>query len=166
MRRLRAPLRLAVLLVPLLAGPFQPGIVRAQDLRTIDMVLRPAERLFHAMTARDYPAIWELLSSKSKATIVADVAREQARVAAGAISSEEIAREFAQGGEIARAYWTGYLEQFDPDTALTKSRWEIGEIGEKEAEIRITYRDAERPAVLKLYREEGKWKVGLAETFW
>lgn len=129
-------------------------------------MLRPAERLFHAMKARDYPAVWDLLSSKSKAKITADVARERARLNAGPIDSGEIARDFAEGGEISRAYWTSYLEQFDPDTALTKSRWEIGEIGDRQAEIRITYRDAERPAVLKLAREEGRWKVGLAETFW
>lgn len=130
------------------------------------MVLRPTERLFQAMKARDYPGIWDLLSSTSKAKITADVAREHARLKAGSIDNEEIARDFAEGGEIARAYWTGYLEQFDPDTALTRSRWEIGEIGDRQAEIRITYRDADRPAILKLTREEGRWKIGLAETFW
>lgn len=130
------------------------------------MVLRPTERLFHAMKARDYPGIWDLLTSKSKAKITADVAGEHTRLKAGPIDSGEIARDFAEGGEVARAYWTSYLEQFDPDTALTRSRWEIGEIGDREAEIRITYLDAERPAVLKLTREDGRWKVGLAETFW
>lgn len=117
------------------------------------------------MKARDYPAIWGLLSSKSREAIVSSVVKESGRIGEGPVDAAEIARDFAGGGAIARAYWEGYLREFDPETALRESRWEMGEITGDTAEIRITYKRSERPAVLRMFREGGIWKVGLTETF-
>jgi len=117
------------------------------------------------MRARDYPAIWGLLSAKSRETIVGDVVKESRRVGEGTVDDAGIMRDFAGGGSIARAYWEGYLREFDPEMALKESRWEMGEVGEDTAEIRITYKRSERPAVLRMVREGGIWKVGLIETF-
>lgn len=117
------------------------------------------------MRARDYPAIWALLSSKSRETIVGDVLKESGGTGVGISGEEQIAQDFAKGGAIARAYWEGYLREFDPDTALRESRWEMGEVGKDSAVIRITHKGSERPAVLRMVREEGIWKVGLIETF-
>ena len=34
------------------------------------------------------------------------------------------------------------------------------------AEVLITRLGADRPAVLRMFREGGGWKAGLVETFW
>jgi len=128
-------------------------------------ILHQAEGLFRDMRARDYPAIWALLSAKSRETIVHDVVKETTGTFQGRVDPEEIRRDFARGGAIARAYWEGYLEEFDPETALSESRWEMGEVGKDTAEIRITHKRSKHPAVLRMVREEGVWKVGLIETF-
>lgn len=117
------------------------------------------------MRARDYPAIWGLLSAKSQETIVGEVVKESGRTGEGAVDAGEIERDFGRGGAIARAYWEGYLREFDPETALSESRWEMGEVGEDSAEIRIIHKRSERPAVLRMVREGEIWKVGLIETF-
>ena len=142
--------------VPSSAGPPTPAF---------GPILHQAEGLFRNMKARDYPAIWGLLSAKSRETIVSDVVRESGRLVAGTVDTGEISKDFEQGGEIARAYWEGYLGEFDPDTALLVSRWEMGKIEGDLAEIRITYGRSERPAVLRMIREGELWKVGLIETF-
>lgn len=131
----------------------------------IGPILHQAEGLFRNMRARDYPAIWALLSAKSRETILRDVGKNIDEAGGGTIGAEELARDFARGGGIARGYWEGYLREFDPETALLDSRWEMGEVGEDSAEIRITYKRSERPAVLRMIREGGIWKVGLIETF-
>ena len=117
------------------------------------------------MRAHDYPAIWALLSSESRKTIVGDVVKGSGPDRAGKADAAEIERDFARGGAVARAYWGGYLLEFDPDTALVDSRWEMGEVRGDSAEIQITFKGSERPAVLKMIREGGVWKVGLIETF-
>jgi len=137
------------------------------------------------MKARDYPAIFAALSAKSRETIVAETAsafsaaakpapREKATSpdtpsAPAKISppdTEAVRRDFVAGGPIAREYWDAFLRRFDPDAALEHSRWEIGSVGKDRAEILLTYRGADHPATLKMFREDGDWKVGLVETFW
>ena len=117
------------------------------------------------MRTRDYPAIWALLSGKSRETIVNDVVREAERAQEGTVDPGDIERDFSHGGAISKAYWEAYLREFDPETALRESRWEMGEVGKEAAEIRITHRRSEQPAVLRMVLEEGVWKVGLVETF-
>jgi hypothetical protein len=39
-------------------------------------------------------------------------------------------------------------------------------VGKDRAEILLTHRGAEHPAVLKMFLETGGWKAGLVETFW
>ncbi len=131
----------------------------------IGPILHQAEGLFRDMRARDYPAIWALLSAKSRETIVFDVSKECDRTEAGKPDDQQIERDFERGGAIARAYWEGYLREFDPETVLSETRWEMGEVAEDSAEIRITRKGADRPAVLRMVREGGIWKVGLIETF-
>ncbi len=79
---------------------------------------------------------------------------------------EAVRADFVAGGPIARDYWDAFLLRFDPDVALEHSRWEIGSVGDDRAEILLTRHGADRPATLKMYREDGGWKVGLVETFW
>ena len=136
------------------------------DDPAVPAILAAAESLFQTMKARDYPATWVVLTAKSRETIVSETA-ESIRTARGKpVPKEEIRGDFAAGGPLCRNYWEGFLRRFNPDDALEKSRWEMGVVEKGRAEVLITYRSADRPAILRMFREEGGWKAGLVETFW
>ena len=156
-----------------------------EDHPAVPAILARAESLFQSMKARDYPAIFAALSAKSRETIVAETSSALAAaakrvspgkpIAAGPPHTPVIApppdpqavrADFVAGGPIARDYWDAFLLRFDPDAALEHSRWEIGSVGKDRAEILLTHHGADRPATLKMYREDGGWKAGLVETFW
>jgi hypothetical protein len=156
-----------------------------EDHPAVPAILASAESLFQSMKARDFPAIFAVLSAKSRKTIVAETASAIAAQTKRTSSPEPGAAEpssdaaknpapgldavrddFVEGGPIAREYWDAYLRRFNPDAALEHSRWEIGSVGKDRAEILLTHHGADRPAVLKMFREDGGWKAGLVETFW
>ena len=156
-----------------------------EDHPAVPAILDRAESLFQSMKSRDYPAIFAALSAKSRETIVAETSSAMAVAAAqappGKPSSadttpalpkdpapgpEAVRRDFVAGGPIARDYWDAFLRRFDPNLALEHSRWEIGSVEKDRAEILLTHHGADHPATLKMFREDGGWKVGLAETFW
>jgi hypothetical protein len=116
------------------------------------------------MKSRDYPAIFAALSAKSRETIVAETSSALAK--APSPGPGTVRSDFVAGGPIAREYWDAFLRRFDPDAALEHSRWTIGSVGKDRAEILLTHHGADRPATLKMFREDGGWKVGLVETFW
>jgi len=159
--------------------------VSPEEYPAVPEILDRAESLFRSMKARDYRAIFAALSAKSRETIVAETTSALAAAAKRAHPGEPTAAEtpsslprdpapgpeavrndFVEGGPIARDYWDAFLRRFDPDIALEHSRWEIGSVGKDRAEIHLTHRGAERPAVLKMFLEAGGWKTGLVETFW
>jgi len=132
--------------------------------RAWDKILVAAESLFKAMNERNYPAVWSLLTAESKDTIVKNVYK--ASVKSGvAYSKEQIRADFEIGGLIAKTYWNSYLVEFDPNTVLEQSQWDIGFVQNARAEIKIQYKKAEKPALLQMHREDNVWKVGLEETF-
>ena len=133
----------------------------AQTGADADSILQTAEICFKAMKQKDYAGIWNALSTKSRATIVGDVARR----AANTYSKEQIETDFSIGGLIAKSYWNEYLFYFDPDTVLEQSTWELGPIRKQQAEVILQYKKAEQPARLKMFKEGSQWKVGLIETF-
>ena len=145
-----------------------------QDDPAVPAILARAESLFQSMKARDYPAIFAALSAKSRKTIVAETS--SALAAAGTPSHapanapppgpDAVHGDFVAGGPIARDYWDAFLRRFDPDAALEHSRWEIASVGKDRAEVHLTHQGADHPAKLKMFREDGGWKVGLVETFW
>jgi len=156
-----------------------------EDHPAVPAILDRAESLFQSMKVRDYPAIFATLSAKSRETIVLETtsalaaAGKQARpgestaVDAPTVPAkdpppgpEAVRSDFIAGGPIARDYWDAFLRRFDPDIALEHSRWEIGSVEKDRAEILLTYRGADHPATLKMFREDSGWKVGLVETFW
>ncbi len=65
----------------------------------------------------------------------------------------------------ATAYWGAYLNIFDPDSFLEHSKWDKVKANTKDAEIVLHHKKSEHPAILKLFKEDGAWKVGLEETF-
>ncbi len=116
------------------------------------------------MKGKDYPAIWKFLTIKSKSAIVKNVQKASAKVGVE-YSKKQISADFGIGGPLSKAYWDSYLAEFDPDMVLEHSRWEMGIIKNKKAAIIIHYEKSEKPALLKLNKEDGIWKVGLEETF-
>lgn len=130
----------------------------------INTILTQAESLFKAIKENNYIETWRLLTGKSRKSIVEDV-HKHIKKGGGSISEEVISADFASGGELAQAYWKGYITSFDPDLILTQSSWQPGKIKKDSAEIIIQYKKAENPAILLMFREEGIWKVGLEETF-
>ena len=152
----------------------------------VPAILDRAESLFQSMKVRDYPAIFAALSAKSRDTIVAETSTALLAAAGkqappgGPPSAdapiipakkfppgpEAVRSDFIAGGPIARDYWDAFLRRFEPDAALEHSRWEIGSVGKDRAEILLTYHGADHPATLRMFLEDGGWKVGLVETFW
>lgn len=167
-RRAAACVAALLLIATGVALPPRPSRAAGPD-PAIAAILAPAESLFKAMKARDDRSAWALLTAVSRRTIVDETLKALAASAADNAASrtrEQVAKDFAEGGPVARTYWTGFLRRFDPDEALERSRWEIGLIDAARAVVAITARDSERPAAVKMFREEGAWKVGLVETFW
>lgn len=156
-----------------------------EDHPAVPEILDRAESIFLSMKARDYQAIFAVLSAKSRETIVAETTSALATVAKQARPGEPTAAEtpsalartpapglevvrsdFIAGGPIARDYWDAFLRRFDPEAALEHSRWEIGSVGKDRAEILLTHQGADHPATLKMFREDSSWRAGLVETFW
>jgi hypothetical protein len=171
--RIPFPLALGVLFAVLMFNSHPASAASPEDHPAVPAILSRAESLFQTMKARDYPAIFAALSAKSRETIVAETSAALAAAAkqappakASPPDPEAVRGDFVAGGPIARDYWDAFLRRFDPDAALEHSRWEIGSVGKDRAEILLTHHGADRPATLKMFREDGGWKVGLVETFW
>ena len=148
----------------LAAGGAVPASPEAHP--AIPEILSRAESLFQVMKTRDYPAVFAVLSTKSRETIVAQTSASLAAAKAAVSDREAVRNDFINGGPIAREYWDAFLRNFDPDSVLDHSLWEIGSVGKDRAEILLTHHGAEHPAALKMFLEAGGWKVGLVETFW
>lgn len=116
------------------------------------------------MSKAAYPALWSGLTEKSRKSIIRNVRKALGKTGLD-YAEERIRVDFERGEELARDYWTGYLLQFDPKTVLEESKWSMGEVKKDKAEIVIRYKKSGQDAILKMFREEGVWKVGLYETF-
>ena len=130
----------------------------------INAVYTAAESVFKAMKDRNYPAIWQFLSEKTKKSTI-EAVYKSSRKANIDVEREKIAADFAAGGELAKAYWNSYLDVFDPKMILEDSKWDMGAIKKDSAEINILYKKSKNPAILQLYKEDNAWKVGMEETF-
>jgi len=129
-----------------------------------EQILSAAENYFIHLKNKNYAAVWSVLSAKSQAKIIGDVRKENKK--AGVETNDQaLASDFAAGGVMAKAYWDNYLFVFNPDIALKECKWEIGKVGSGEAEIVLQYKKSEKPAVLKLFKEDNAWKLGLDESF-
>jgi hypothetical protein len=157
--------RLRVILAVFLILQISPHIYAEELNKEADGILTSAESLFKAMQKKDYARIWGFLSQKSRDTIVQDTYKALIPDA-GSYSEENIGKDFSGGGSLSTAYWNAFLSKFDPAMILDQSRWEMESVKDDNAEIKITYNKAENPAILKMFKEDGVWKVGLTETFW
>jgi len=159
------PFRLPIIILLAAFLSFSLALADEPD-RELGDILSSAESFFKIMRARDYPGIWDALTSASQRTILDEARKAIARSGGKEIPLDGLRKDFESGGPIARGYWSGFLAHFNPDIVLEQSRWEQGKIAGDRAEILITYKTAEKPALLKLFRENGQWKAGLVETFW
>jgi hypothetical protein len=144
----------------------QPSALGQSTNETEALILDAAESLFVSMKKTNLPVIWGLLTEKSQKTIANDVYKYVKAPEAGGHSYENINKDFQEGGPLAQSYWKAFLGNFNPDMVLEQSRWEMGQIKKDKAEVLITFYKSARPAVLKMSLEQGKWRVGLVETFW
>jgi hypothetical protein len=143
--------------------------VAAPD-KELENILSSAESLFKAMKEKNYSKIWFYLSNGSRKSITDDSYKnimkyEKERGREMGYSREQIGVDFSTGGIIAQAYWNSYLDVFNPDIVLEQSRWVMGKVSKDRAQINVTHRKAEKPAIIQMFKEEGRWRVGLAETF-
>ncbi|MBI4687572.1 MAG: hypothetical protein HY756_07300 [Nitrospirae bacterium] len=130
-----------------------------------DEILNTAESFFIALKEKRFSNVWEGLTIKSRETIIDEVYREINRKEAR-VGREVIREEFYSNGELSKTYWETFLRNFDPDIILQQSVWDIGKIKTETAIIVLQYKKSEYPAELRLYKEDGRWRVGLVETFW
>jgi len=138
--------------------------------KDVDSILFSAESLFKMMKERNYPRIWFFLSNTSQTAIIDDTYKNMLNYAKQkgkemTYSKEQIKDNFKAGDVAAQAYWNSYLNSFDPDMVLEKSKWEMGRIDKERAQINIMYKKSEKPAIIQMYKENGVWRVGLTETF-
>jgi hypothetical protein len=141
------------------------GLTAEYDAASVTPVLNSAEKFFVSLKNRNFSESWELLSEKSRKTIIEDVSESNKKIG-NIISKETIKTDFNNKGSISNHYWAAFVASFDPDIVLEHSRWELGFIKKQKAEIITTYKNSKNPTVLKMYRESGSWRVGLVETFW
>ena len=149
-----------LIVIPALLVLLLQGVACAYTLQQANSVLDSANNFFVYMKNRKYKKIWGLLSNTSKKVIINSILKRSKK-----LNQKTLTKNFKSGGPIAKAYWDAYLRYFNPDTVLNESQWGIVSIKEKTAVISIKYKKAPKPIYLKLFKENGKWKVGLAETF-
>jgi hypothetical protein len=129
-----------------------------------EVVLAAAENVFIVMKNKEYTAIWNILSTKSKQVIVEDV-YSAVKKAGEKYNKEEILNDFISGGLLSKEFWDSFLTEFDPKMVLDDCKWVMGKIEEKESEIYLQYKKSENVTVLKMYKEDSLWKFGWYETF-
>lgn len=129
-----------------------------------DRVLSATESLFKAMEEKNYNNIWGFLTKKSKGIIIDDVSKEILKQKVQ-ISSKQIEEDFDSSGPLAKAYWDSFLFQFDPKMVLEHSSWKLKLMEKQYAEVEILYKQSKLPAIIKVFQENGQWKIGLEESF-
>lgn len=123
-------------------------------------MLASAESFFVDLKHGRYLNVWRSLTEFSKGKILESIVKK------GKNLDKSLLREdFDRCGELCKAYWDTFLKVFDPDLVLSESRWQIRNFRKDRGEIVIKYRDAKRPAILRMFKEGDSWKVGLSESF-
>ena len=130
-----------------------------------DEILNTAEGFFIALKEKRFADAWELLTVKSKNTIISEVYKDINKTKAK-IGNGVVREEFDKKGDLFLIYWNAFVKDFDPSTVLEQSVWNMGEIKDNKATIILQYKKTEYPAELKIYKENGKWQFGLVESFW
>ena len=127
-------------------------------------VLDSAETFFISLKDRKYGAAWDLLSKRSRKTIITAIYKASKKNGED-LQQENIENDFKKQGIISNAYWDAFLKNFDPDMVLEESRWDMGPVNKDKAEIIIIHKKSNHPAILQMFKENEIWKVGFSESF-
>jgi len=162
---MRKPFLLTVifLLSVSLTFPLSPADASEKERVTVS-ILNSAEKFFLSLKQRDFETAWNILSQRSREAITNNVYETSAKIGA-TLSREDIIRDFERRGIMFRNYWKSFLRNFDTDIVLEHSLWKMGTIKKTKAEIIIQYDKDSNPTILKMFKENDAWKVGLNETF-
>ncbi|MBI5664383.1 MAG: hypothetical protein HZC49_04750 [Nitrospirae bacterium] len=136
-----------------------------EEYKAVAPILSSAENFFMSLKDGEYDAAWDLLSDNSRKVIIGDV-YDAGRKLNKDINREDIIMDFNGRGRMFTNYWNSFRRSFDTDMVLKHSEWEMGRIGDDEAEIIIRHKTSGEPTILRMRKEEESWKVGLTETFW
>ncbi len=140
-----------------------PDYVYAEDhSKSIPLILQSAEKYFIFLDERNFRAAWELMTEKSRQTIINDIYEISADRGVD-ISKEDISNNVSSNGIIFNSYWQAFMTNFDPDVILNDRVWEFETIESDHAVILLKKMNVTK---LKMYKESNQWKVGLVETFW
>lgn len=129
-----------------------------------DAILTAAEDLFNFMKNKEYVSIWNLLSMKSRKIIVDSVYKESKKLGTE-YQKEDLIKDFSSGGVNAQEYWKSFLNVFNPSMVLDESLWRMGTIEKDYAEVILLHKKSKNPALIKMYKEDNGWRVGLEESF-
>lgn len=156
--------RQTIIIFGILTAFFLTPDISFSDKRQ-DEVLNAVEGFFVALRERRFADAWELLTDRTKETIIDEVYRDINKTKTK-IGREVIKEEFDIKGELFHIYWDTFMKNFDPDAILEQSVWNMPEIKTDKAVIITRHKKSEYPSELKAYRENGKWRFGLVESFW
>lgn len=151
------------LLAALLVFP-HPRSDASQEGEITDSILNSAETFFLSLKGRNFESAWNILSAKSRESIINDVYTTSVEIGVS-LKRDDIVRDFQRKGVMFRNYWTSFHRRFDTDIVLERSLWKMGTVQAKKAEIIIQYKKFRNPTILKMFKENNAWKVGLNETF-
>jgi len=154
---------LAVSLAALLLFPASRPDASGQSLIP-DVILESAENFFLSLKERDFETAWNALSERSRESIINDVYEASVKIG-GTLSRDDIISDFERSGVMFTNYWKSFIRNFDADTVLEQSLWEMGAVEETEAEIIIHYNKFSNPTTLRMLKEHDLWKVGFSESF-
>lgn len=131
-------------------------------------VLDTADKFFSKLDNNDYPDLWHALSKTSKNKIADDIldAYKDDKKNQYNITIKDIVADFDKCGNICNSYWMGFSRSFSAREVTMNSEWSIGKSEKDYYEIVLRNKKAQYPAILKIYKEDGAWKVGLTESFW
>ncbi len=158
-------LRFAVALYILISFLFFSSDIYPSVDKVEEEVLTSAEGFFIALKEKRFSDAWKYLTTKSRDTIVSEVYDEINKTKAK-IGRELVAEDFDKNDELSGLYWDAFIKNFDPDTVLEQSTWNIGQMKGDTAIIVLQYKESQYNSELKLYKEDGRWRVGLIESFW
>lgn len=125
-----------------------------------------ADNFFRSLESKNYSQAWSLLSTESKEKILDDIVDSYKSAKTKAPSANELEDDFASCRTVCTSYWDGFLIVFKPKEVLENSEWSVLSVKNKYIEIQIINSKAAKPAILKMYKENGQWAVGLTESFW
>ena len=133
--------------------------------KTEDEILGVTEGFFIALKEKRFADAWDLLTAKSKDTIIDEVYRGINKTNTK-IGKEVVKEEFDKKGELFKIFWDTFIKKFDADTVLEQSVWNVGKIKSDRAVLILRYKRSEYDSELQIYNEGGKWRFGLVESYW